>query len=60
MGWIYKVKVRPACTHPELPNVEKYGQGSIWECDNCRQRFQIEVAFRARPLPAYKVWMPYG
>ena len=49
MGWVSIQDVPHVCTYPEVLFLEynrpSYGNGSIWECDECHKRFAFRFLF---------------
>ena len=35
-------EVKPYCPCPNKPKESQYGAGTIWECDNCGGRFELQ------------------
>lgn len=43
MGWINVKNVVPECEPEcELPSIEAVAVGSVWECDRCKMRWEVD------------------
>lgn len=52
--------VPPPCKHdlPD-PDPEVYGEGSIWECGECHQRFYFTCTYPLSALGPMGYWKPH-
>lgn len=53
MPIVKEVKLERFCVHRQKPSVSLYGIGTIWQCDDCQQRFELKDCQRDG-----KYWSP--